>query len=184
MRKLLAFVVAVAIALLTLTSLVFAQGAPNNAVTVNPIGLLVGVLSGEYESQTSPGSTLGIRGALWQPALGPEYDVTLLGAGIGFRKYASGRAFDGFYYGAYGSFALLSGRYYDSWDGWEDVSASTLGVSGVAGFKWLSQNGFVTDLGVAVTLPILITVSAGGLTQTDVAGLLGAGLTFSVGYAW
>lgn len=57
----------------------------NNAVTVNPIGLLVGVLSGEYESQTSPGSTLGIRGALWQPALGPEYDdVTLLGAGLMF----------------------------------------------------------------------------------------------------
>ena len=84
-RKLLAFVVAVAIALLTLTSLVFAQGAPNNAVTVNPIGLLVGVLSGEYESQTSPGSTLGIRGALRQPALGPEYDdVTLLGAGLTF----------------------------------------------------------------------------------------------------
>ena len=74
-----------AVASLTDSSyLVFAQGAEQRR-HCQPHRLLVGVLSGEYESQTSPGSTLGIRGALWQPALGPEYDdVTLLGAGLTF----------------------------------------------------------------------------------------------------
>ena len=50
--------------------------------------------------------------------------------------------------------------------------------------RWLGGNGFVTDLGVHVGIPLVTTVSAGGFSASKLSGVIGSGLSFSVGYAW
>jgi hypothetical protein len=174
-----------AFALVATTSLASAQEAPTKALTVNPLGLILGIVSAEYEVETSPGTTMGLQGLYWNPDLGWDLDLSAIGGAIGFRKYATGQTLKGLYYGAYASFASVSGIAYDSWTKtWESARASVIGLFGVGGIKWLGSSGFVGDLGVSLGLPLVTTISSGNLSQTDIAGVMSTSISFSIGYAW
>lgn len=162
-----------------------AQGSPTKAVSVNPLGLVFEIISAEYEMAILPGTTMGFQGLYWNPDLGDDLDLTAFGGAVGVRKYVTGRAFDGVYLGAYGGFASVSGDARNSaTDEWESASATVVGISGVAGIKWLAGNGFVADLGVSVGFPLSTTISSGDISESDVSGVMDTTVYLSVGYAW
>lgn len=169
------FIVLAALCVMLLSSAAYAS----STVTVNPIGILFGIMSAEYETALSPSTTIGIEGLYWKPSLGSDFELSALGLGGGMRKYLRGRAHEGFYLGGYLSYASLTGTYKD-----DSASVQVIGVSGRAGFKSVYNSGFVLDLGVGIGTPISTSISSGDFSESDVSGALGTSFSIGLGYAW
>ncbi len=155
------------------------QAAPQKMLTINPLGFLFGVVSGEYEFEIMEQTTLGLQGMYWKPNLGHGYDLTTTGIAIGMRNYPGGQALQGFYIGGYGAAVWLRGTYLG-----DTASATITGSVATLGYKWLVSEGLAFDFGVNAGVPFSTRVTAGGMSETTVSGALGTSLTLAIGFAW
>lgn len=166
-------VIAVVLALL----LAAAPGVmAKSAVTINPLGFLLGVFSAEYETEIGQGAlTLSVPVTYWAVDSG-SFEFTASAVGAGVRYYIDGVPLEGFYAGGYASFATLRGN-----DGGTDFSGRALGVTGVAGYKFLLNDRFVIDVSAGIGFPIAVSVTAGGVTESEVGGPFGTTFSLAVG---
>lgn len=154
--------------------------AAESLITINPIGFAAGLIGGEYEQATGKDMSVAVQGLYYGTTVN-GVRVTMLGGGAGLRKYMSGRALHGFYVGADGTMARLSVT-----DGVQSGQITMFGVNGTAGFKWISGNGFVFDLGATVGTVLSVSGSASTGESFSGSGVsqLGTGLKLAIGYAW
>lgn len=169
----------IAMMVLAIVLLASVGASAQSAVVVNPLGFVFGVLSGEYESARSSDTTLAISGLYWSPELGVDFDITALGAGVGIKKYLQGELFNGVYLSGGVVGALLTGKYQG-----DKASGVSIGANASAGMKWLFDGGFLIDLGLGVTLPLVTFVTDGDISGSDVGGAMGTAISFGLGYAW
>ena len=119
---------------------------PKNAVTLNPLPLVAGIVSVEYEravhdrvSLFLQPSVIAFKGAY--PKLPEDSSLWGLGANAGARLFVTGRAPEGFWIGPQAGVAYVNATLHD-------VNGSAVGYSagGLVGYTWLF--GDVVDLSV------------------------------------
>lgn len=148
-------------------------------ITVHPITLLGGGLSGDIEESVGAQMTLNLQGTWAQRKLSSSDTVSVAGVAAGFRNYPEGKAHRGIYIGPYVAYVSLSGSSHGS-----SVSASVVGAGIQVGYKQITESRFVYDIGVAFARPIMTTVTAGGISETEAGGLVGFGFGIGLGYAF
>ena len=155
--------------------------AAERVVSINPLGLVVGIYNLSYEGVSSDGQTYVVAGEFISWDLG-DWKLSGMGASAGLRFYPRYTAPSGFYYGPQGAVAFVSATYTDPFT-LETFTGqgTTFSVGGVAGYQWISQGGFAFNLSAGVAFSFG-AVSAGGYTAPT-SGMSPA-LGFSLGYAW
>lgn len=141
-----------------------------STLTANPLGLIVGVISVEYETDfnsldgpftlTIPAGLVSFR------ALG----ITGFNAGAGLRYYLDGRTHDGFYVGGGGDWSLLSVS-----DGVDRVSIHVVGLNATGGYKWMLDS-VVVDAGLGINIPLFASATSQGTNLGSAAGFGGVGI--------
>lgn len=174
-------VVVVVLALLLLAA---PAALAKSTLTVNPLGLLIGAISVEYETELDmlPDSmTLVVPGLYWGFDLNPDVDLKLsaMGIGAGARYYIDGVAHDGLYVGGYASFASLSGK-----SGGNDFTGSAFGVNGEVGYKWIFDNDFVVDVSAGIGFPVSSSTTGADVEADQIGGAYGTTLGVGLGLAF
>lgn len=152
-----------------------------STITVNPVGLLFGIASLEYETDLARlgnQTTLGVKGLFWGVKTN-DLDLRLSGFGAGVRYYVDGATHDGFYVGGYGTYGVGSGKYLGT-----ETTVSVFGLSGVGGYKWVFGSGLVLDVGAEFSFPVKTTVTKGNGKPEDFANVMGAGVNIGIGFAF
>jgi hypothetical protein len=152
-----------------------AQHEKSQNVTVNPAGLLLGLLSVEYEKATSPKNSFAIRGNFFSRDIG-GWDTTAFGAGGSYRFFPKKKAPAGFYFGPAADFIFVSTKYSG-----DSATGIFFSIGGEAGFKWILKGGFVIDVGANASLAFG-KVEIGSL-ELDYGGFV-PGLRLGLGYAF
>ena len=158
MKKLL-FIVGVSM-LLANTS-----NAQENAVKVNPIGLVFGIANAGYEFEVNDSQTVTVSGIY--------YGLTgISGFGIGgeYRFYLTDDSFRGWHAGPAVGYLGLSEKITDS-------SSGFFSIGGEGGHQWIVGENIVLDAFIGISV---LTGSGNFSTLNTVSPTLG----FSVGYAW
>lgn len=159
MKKLI-FVIA---AFLTLTI----ANAQENAIKVNPLGLVFGVANAGYEFSVNDTQSLTISGLYYNIS-----DVTGFGAGAEYRFYfSSGEALRGWHAGPSVGYFSLSDDY--------DNSASFFSIGGEAGHQWIFGEHFALDVFAGLGY---ITGSSDDLSVSVSSTAVSIGV--ALGYAW
>lgn len=149
-------------------------------VRINPLGLLLGVLSGDVDFSISRKFTVGPSLSYYSASL---LGTKLTGFGIGARGnyYLSGDAMtDSFILGpnvGMSLFSISSGT----------ASASTVGfyMGGIAGYQWVWQSGFNINLGLGANYYIQsASAKASDGTSLSVPGFHGIGPTGELTIGW
>ena len=157
--------------------------AGDKAITVDLRGLSMGIISCDYEwkvSQGMSGSIQGFYANMKKKENGEDIQLGTLAVAIGARKYLNGQALDGIYLGLYGTAASITVT------SPQEANATSIGVSGVVGLKWVSNNNIAIDIGVGMGIPLLTRISASeiDLNERVVLGSRGIGITLGIGYSW
>lgn len=150
-----------------------------STLTLNPLGFLVGPYSLEYETEVGGGPlTLGVPLYAWSVK---ETDLTFQGSafGVGLRYYFDGTPHEGFYVGAYASWANLRGT-----SSGTDLRAGAFGFTGVTGYKWSVGSDYVVDLAVGVGSATSVKASSGGVAKSKVGGPYGTSFSLGVGVSF
>jgi hypothetical protein len=166
MKNILIIAMAILLALPSCSSLIAqetkTQDLPGNTLTVNPLGLIIGLVDGQYEMRLDPGSSLGIRGTYFGFKIG-DWSYTAFGGGAAYRMYPKQTALEGLYWGPT-LVALMAQIKYDN--SYSEGSANWLTiVPGLElGNQWVWDSGIVLDLGVGISY---YTVSAPSIKTKD-----------------
>lgn len=178
-------VLAVLVLGLLLVGSTSAQVKPKpNVAGLNPLGLIFGIYSGEYSRFMDDGATeIHVPFFYWNPIT----DLTVLGLGAQYRMYLDKNG-NGIFYGGGVRFGSVSWKasYFDANTFQiksETVSAIVFGPEGVAGYRWLWENG----LTVAPSLTLGYNIGkvedpTGGTPSTNPAGFqwgIGLGLGYN-----
>lgn len=141
---------------------------PIQTVSVNPIGVMFGIFSAEYERVFSSNATIGVSGSYW--STGDVNPISYFSLDAKYRRYLSGTALEGFYLGGSAGVSAFTAT--------ETVPALTTGVE--VGYGWLlgAEPQFTVGLGVGAKRLIPI-----GANTTD-ATLTYPTARLSVGYAF
>ncbi|MGA2508079.1 MAG: hypothetical protein ABSF80_11465 [Chitinispirillaceae bacterium] len=165
-----------AIAILAGSTGVAAQ-TKTNMITVNPLGLIIGYISLDYEKAIGPKTTLGILPYFWSPK---GIDITLLGGSIAANFY-SNSAFHGWFIRPSVSIGYASWNYTTFDINLNEITNKsnlvTFGVGAIAGYRWLFQSGFSIGLGGGVNW------TGGTFAGIDFGGV-GPSLLFDLGWAF
>nr|MBO2477445.1 hypothetical protein [Bacillota bacterium] len=149
-----------------------------STVTISPLGFMLGVLSGEFETEIGQDAlTFGVPVMYWSVE-SASFELTAFGTGAGVRYYIDRVPLEGFYVGGYVAYAGLRGN-----DGGTEFSGSALGITGVAGYKFVLNDRFVIDVGAGVGFPIAVNVSVGGVTESEIGGPFGTSFSVGLGIA-
>lgn len=144
-----------------------------STITVNPLGLLSGIGTVEFETQMAQlgrEKTFVVQAASWNP--GDKMRATGFSAGV--RHYLDGRAHDRVYIGGYGGLIDVSGS----------VSARILSVTGVAGYKWNFPSGLVVDAGAGMSIPLSTQPISSNATPERLVRVTGMNMYVGVGYTF
>ena len=121
--------------ILTLLCANLSMAAGDQSVTVNPFGLLFGQLNGQYEKSLGNQGSFLVNGSYISLSYN-EKKITGIGVGGGYRKYLGDEKFSGFFAQGTGNVYFVS---------IPDDSSTIFGISGLAGFKWLFDQGFTVE---------------------------------------
>lgn len=152
-----------------------AQHDKSQNITVNPIGLVFGLVTVEYEKAVSAKNSFTIRGNFFSRELG-SIDTTAFGAGGSYRFFPKKLAPSGLYFGPSADFVYAKAK-----ASWASASGVFFAVGGDAGYKWIFKGGFVVDAGLSASF-YFGTVEVGS-TELDYGGFT-LGLRLGLGYAW
>ena len=152
--------------------------AHSQVISINPLSLVFGGISGEYERQASATTTFGVGATLWAPD-----EFTYLSAEAKYRFYPQAKSLRGFSIGGTAGFTHVSADYddfgcdfYDCGD--DTATAATIGIE--LGYQWL--------LGPAENFAVATGIGAKRLIflGDDLRGVSGGLPTVrrSVGYAF
>lgn len=158
--------------------------APTNAISVNPLSLIVGLFQVNFEHKLNAKSSLLASGNYWSLSFG-NYEWTAFGAGLGYRMYFKPVAPDGFYWEPRADFAVVSLTLDDPFWGTAEASGFSFGPAVLVGRQWVWEGGFLIDLGIGLNFFIgEVEASSGPVTvSADLSGVGFAG-RFALGYAW
>ncbi|HBT17887.1 MAG TPA: hypothetical protein DEB05_13145 [Firmicutes bacterium] len=151
--------------ILTLLCANLSMAAGDQSVTVNPFGLLFGQLNGQYEKSLGNQGSFLVNGSYISLSYN-EKKITGIGVGGGYRKYLGDEKFSGFFAQGTGNVYFVS---------IPDDSSTIFGISGLAGFKWLFDQGFTVEAGAGVNMVFGNVEGYNGL---------GPALALSLGYTW
>lgn len=152
-----------------------AQHEKSQNVTVNPLGLLIGVLGVEYEKAVSAKNSFAIRADFFSRDIS-GWDTTAFGAGASYRFFPKKNAPAGFYYGPAAEFIYVKSEVFSTSD-----SGIFILIGGEAGFKWIFKGGFVVDVGAVAYFGIGKVEVLG--SELDYGGFI-PGLRLGLGYAF
>jgi hypothetical protein len=152
-----------------------AQHEKSQNITVNPVGLVFGLLTVEYEKALSEKNSFTIRGNFLSRDIG-DIDTTIFGAGGSYRFFPKKVAPSGLYYGPSADVVYAKAK-----SGSASASGVFFFVGGDGGYKWIFKGGFVVDAGVSVGF--YFGKLEVGYTELDFGGFT-LGLRLGLGYAW
>jgi hypothetical protein len=153
--------------------------ATTSSVTINPVGFAFGVFNGQYERVTDDRTSFLVEAALLSMDSG-YWKVSAFGFGAGRRTYVNGRAPEGFFLAGSGGISFVSATYDDGWSR-SSGSGTSFTASATAGYKWLGDGGFTTEVAAGISA-MFGRVQAGGRTA-PIAGFSPV-LAVNVGYSW
>lgn len=136
--------------------------AAANSLTIDPFDLSTGGFSAQYETAIGYDTSMCLTAEYWRLT---EEGMSV-GAGVGLRKYISGRALDGFCVGIYGDASCGVGPADPEGSDEENPSRAapqswaTISLSPVTGFKLVTASGLTVDANVGVRF-LLTTVMRG-----------------------
>ena len=152
-----------------------AQHDKSQNITVNPIGLVFGLVTVEYEKAVSAKNSFTIRGNFLSRDLG-GLEATIFGAGGSYRFFPKKLAPSGLYYGP-----SVDVVYAKAKSSWNSASGVFFFLGGDGGYKWIFKGGFVVDAGISAGFSFgKVEV---GSTELDYGGFT-LGLRLGLGYAW
>ena len=152
-----------------------AEGEFGSVISVNPIGLLLGVANAEYEKVWKPNLSL-VGQALFAFSSSGGWSWTLLGGGVGVKRYLNPSAPEKLWFGGNASIQYVSAKY-----GGERDSSIFFGATGLVGYKWVFGEGFTVEPFVGLGISIG-SLSIGG-ESVPLAGV-GPAVGISLGYAF
>ena len=138
------------------------MAAGDQTITVNPLGILSGVINAQYEKPTGDLSSLLLSGGFVSIGSVSGFEV-----GAGYRKYL-GEERSGLF--AEGSVAFVSVSA-------PGASATGFGVRGLCGFKWIFDKGFTVEAGAGAGF---VTAQMEGYSY----GVFTPTLRLALGYTW
>lgn len=171
-----------------ISSVTYAQ--ESNVVSINPLGILMGIQNVEFEKVINKNSTISLYYADSGFTPAEMFDVGFQGTEerVTYRNYLSGNAPTGGWVG--GSFAYSSGDTYKlSSNGSVEAyinNLSIIALSVESGYRWTWKNGF--NVAPIAMYRFLLTDNLLGTkveslkdVKTPVGGV---GLGVAIGYAW
>lgn len=108
-----------------------------------------------------------------------SWEISGAGAGMTLRFYPRRTAPHGFYCGLSVMAGAVSVKYTDPYGETLTGRGASVGVGGIAGFQWISRDGFTFDLNASVTVG-LSQISAGEYSTP--AGSVTPSIGLSMGY--
>jgi len=136
--------------------------AADQTITVNPLGLMGGVLNAQYEKPLGNLNSLLLSAGFVNVGVVSGFEV-----GAGYRKYLKGER-SGLFAEGDVSFVSVSAP---------GTSATGFAIQGLCGFKWVSDKGFTVEAGAGGSY---ITAKMEGYTF----GGFGPALRLALGYTW
>ena len=161
--------------------------APKNTITINPLPLVIGMVSMEYERATSESLSLYVAPSYWSLSLGTdadEFSVFAYGLGLGARYFMTGVAPEGFWV-APGVELAFAGAEYRGAEG----SGIGYGIGAQLGYTWLIGNVFDISLGIGANYTdseVEVEYEEAGVERTRIDGNAGVypSLRFALGAAF
>lgn len=144
------------------------MAAQEQTVTVNPFGLLLGTLNAQYERPIGNEASLLVNGSFLSWELLDDR-ITGIGVGAGYRKYLGDDDFKGLFGQGVASVNFVSAP---------DISATAFSIEGLAGFKWIYDQGFTVEAGGGARMMF------GKLEGYSGFGGFSPILALSLGYTW
>ncbi len=152
-----------------------AEGEFGNVISVNPFGLLLGVANAEYEKVWKPNMSF-VGQAVFAFRSSGRWDWTLLGGGVGVKRYLNPTAPEKLWFGGNASVQYVSAEYRGDSD-----SSLFFGLAGLVGYKWIFGERFTVEpsLGLLISIGSL-SIEGESIPISGVGGALG----ISLGYAF
>jgi len=152
-----------------------AEGEFGNVISVNPFGLLLGVANAEYEKVWKPNMSF-VGQAVFAFRSSGRWDWTLLGGGVGAKRYLNPTAPEKLWLGGNASVQYVSAEYRGDSD-----SSLFFGLAGLVGYKWIFGERFTVEpsLGLLISIGSL-SIEGESIPISGVGGTLG----ISLGYAF
>lgn len=181
--KKLVVVVTLVIALAVAPALAVQKGT---SITMNPLSMLFGIISGEVNLSISPNVSVPVNGAYFSMDSG-GYDYTIFSIGGGLRYYWEGNAINGWYIGPTLNYAMSEVAYTDIFDNKGEVRVGAISFGALVGYQSVWDNGFTLDLGLGVqrlTIPgVEITIDNTTYSSDKVSWTIPQ-LKLAIGYAF
>jgi len=154
-------------------------------ITINPLSMIFGLFSAEYERRITPSGSWAVGVSHWGLSVA-SYKFSSNGVNGAYRFWPGAHALEGFYIGPIAAIDIAKATVTEPITGQTgSASASLVSVGGLVGYQWVWDGGFLLDLAIGVQ-DIFGTLEgkAGGTTvKVDVTGVGFAG-RFALGYAW
>ncbi len=168
------------------------------SITVNPIGMLVGLFNAEVNLSVAPTISVPIGGSYFgykSSGIGEEWEYKLMGLSGGLRYYWQGNAVNGWYLGGKLNYFSISVEVETTHTTGTKLTgsatASAISYGALIGYQSIWNSGFTLDFGLGVQLvsipSIDAEVSGGGYTEQekhDSISLTVPMLQFAIGYAF
>lgn len=160
---------------------------PQNTLTVNPLSLVVGMVSLEYERVTSENLSVFVAPSYWSLGVGAgddEFSFSAYGLGLGVRYFMTGMAPEGFWVAPSLELAFASAKYAGA-----EGSSVGYGVGGQFGYTWLIGDVFDISLGLGAAYSnneVEVEYEEAGIASTRADGFSGVlpTLRFAIGAAF
>lgn len=154
-------------------------------ITINPLSMIFGLFSAQYERRISPSGSWALGASYWGLSVA-SYEFTSIGVNGAYRFWPGSHALEGFYVGPIAAFDSASATVTEPFSGQKgEASAALFSLGGLVGYQWVWDGGFLIDLAIGVQ-DVFGTLEgkAGNTTvKVDVTGVGFAG-RFALGYAW
>lgn len=152
-----------------------AEGEFGNVISVNPFGLLLGVANVEYEKVWKPNMSF-VGQVVFASESSGRWDWTLLGGGVGVKRYLNTTAPEKFWFGGNASVNYVSAEYRRDSD-----SSFFLGLAGLVGYKWIFGERFTVEPSFGLLISIgSLSIEGESIPISGLGGALG----ISLGYAF
>jgi len=184
-RKQMFQVLVVLIGMVLVGGVAFSAAPVSKAITLNPLGFVLGAYNANYEVVTGNQSSIVGSGIFMHYGLG-DASFTSIGGGASYRYYTKGGAPNGFYVGPSVSIAsaTVEVKTIDWWTGdtqTDSANVMVFGVGATAGHQWILDSGLVFNLQAGLTASFGNT----SIDEDDInVGGVAPSFGFALGYAW
>jgi len=153
------------------------EGSPDfkRVVSVNPLGLVLGVGNVSYEWVIKPDFS-GVGNLSFSFAKSGGWNWSAFGGGGGVKKYLKPEAPQGLWYGGEGGLLIYSAEYLGI-----RSSSTFISLGGLVGYKWIVKEGFTIEPqgGLYLSLGSLEILGEG-----MPLGAISPGIGLNIGYAF